>query len=188
MRRIAIAIAACWTFGLEAHAQGRLTSSGLTPAEASSVFQSAVSDACISSVSQGVRLAQIPPDQRGDIGVNRDLGKRKILGAAPEETVWEARRARGAVTVRETFGRCVVEASNAQASSAVLSLADALVASGFEKMASPAGRSGPVISLFRIDGKRRIQVILEAREPRAGGEGADTLGAARATVFASPAR
>jgi hypothetical protein len=141
-------------------------------------FQSAVSDACIPAVSQGVRLAQIPQATRGAIGVARDEITRKKLGAAPEETVWST-TGKSSVAMRETFGRCIAEASDAPGGTAVLALADSLVAAGFEKLAQPARKSGPSVSLFRVDGKRRIQVLLETRDAGAS---------ARATVFATPAR
>ncbi|MEZ5938870.1 MAG: hypothetical protein R3C52_11750 [Hyphomonadaceae bacterium] len=162
-------------------------SAELSPEEAARVFETAVVDVCIPAVSRGVRVAQLSASARGNLVVVRDAAARRDVGALPEETVWAPGAARGAVAVRETFGRCVVFTYGPPAAVTLRSLADRLAGrEGFERMMTTAGKLGLSQSLFKMAGRRRVQVLIEGSEPGMPGH-RSRFSVVTATVMGTPA-
>lgn len=146
-----------------AHAQRPAISSELSPHDAAVAFEAALVEACIPAVTQGRRLDALP--SASGYAVTTRAETRRQANAEAGDTVWEALMARGVVTVTERAGRCVVQVYGAPTTTTVLAASQRLKRAdmGFEAMMAAGG--GPFQTLMRMQGGKRIQVILRTSEP-----------------------
>jgi hypothetical protein len=170
-----------------AFAQRGAMSPALSAEAAASVFQDAVVSTCIPAAAGGAGVNALPIAARAKVQASGDAGTRKQLGAAADETVWDVVSGRGAVTIREKAGRCVVSVYGPPVVTTILSTAQGLSGSaGFEKLVGAPPPNGFGQSLMKIENGRRLLVQLDGSEPGMPGH-KSRFSVVTATVFASPA-
>lgn len=155
-------------------------SPALSPQDAGDAFEQTVMDVCVSGVSSGRGVAQLP-DARENLSQSDDPQTRQQAGAGADETVWDVQTGRGVVTVREKPGRCAVSVYGPPAAPTVIMMAAKLASAGFERMAM-SGRGGLSQSLQRTQNGRQVQVILTGSDPGAPGHNS-RFSVVTATVF-----
>lgn len=160
-------------------------SPALSPQDAGEAFERAVIDICIASISQGRRVADLPP-ARSMLSETDDPLRRQQAGAGADETVWDVSAARGVVTVKEKAGRCAVSVYGPPAAPTAILLAAKLSDDGFERVASTS-TGGIRQSLQRIDGERQVQVMVTGSDPGSPGH-SSRFSVVTATVFDMKAR
>ncbi len=155
-------------------------SPSLSPQDAGLAFERTVIDVCVTGISSGRGVAQLP-DAREDLSVSTDPQTRQQAGASEDETVWDVQAGRGVVTVREKPGRCAVSVYGPPAAPTIILMAARLGTEGFERMAV-AGRGGLSQSLQRTQDGRQVQVILTGSDPGSPGHNS-RFSVVTATVF-----
>lgn len=163
--------------------------SSLTPDAAAAIFNETVMSGCIAAVAGGARLA----DTMGDgVSASADAELRRQSGAAADETVYDVMAGKGVVTAHDKPGRCVVSVYGPPAAPTIMALAaelsqgDSGSDQGFERLAAAASPTGLGAALFKVDGARRLQVMISGSEPGMPGH-RSRFSVVTATVFSTPA-
>jgi hypothetical protein len=187
MRCIGLAIVA----GLSASpafAQRSAIEPALSPEMAADAFSDAVTEACIPAVLGEDGWEGLAPDVKAQLPASSSADARRQIGAADDESVFDAAQAKGVVFVRQKPGRCTVSVYGPPAMASIVSLAQTLTGGdiGFERLASAPPPNGFGQSLMKVENGKRVMIQLRGSEPGMPGH-QSRFSVVTATVFATPA-
>lgn len=168
MRLVAFLTAAA-VIAAPAFAQREAVSPALSPEAAASAFGEAVLQACVPAIAGQQGIKGLAQGVRSKFSPTNDVATRAQAGAAADETVWDALGARGVVTIKEREGRCAVSVYGPPGMATIMSVSQQLAGAGFERLATTMPVGGPVQTLTKTEGGRRISVQLGASEPGSPG-------------------
>jgi hypothetical protein len=165
-------------------AAGPMTAPSVAQSSAAAgAFQDAVVSICVPAVTGGAGVNALPSTTKARVQASSDATTRQQAGAAADENVWDVVSAKGVVLIREKAGRCVASVYGSPVVPTILGTAQALSASGFERLAAAPPPNGFGQSLTG----KGVMVQLNGSEPGMPGHRSRTS-VVTATVFAPSAR
>lgn len=162
LRRLIISAAVLLGAGAPlAIAQRDAVSATLSPEAAAAAFNDAVITVCVPAASQG----SVPASAQSKLQKSTDATTRRQVGAAADETVWDAMAAKGVVVVHEKPGRCTVSVYGPPAGATISGLASQLANAEFERLATGVSANGLGQTLTGAPAGRKLMVTLKGSDP-----------------------